>query len=91
VFQAVGGNIMTSSPISDLNPIFNAAGCQLELHSKGKNYYVQKVTGKIFLDLLCYNRSQLCNQNIEMNSQQINAFLPITTSNFSDHYWETKK
>jgi xanthine dehydrogenase/oxidase len=38
VLQAVGGNIMTSSPISDLNPIFNAAGCQLELHSKGKNY-----------------------------------------------------
>ncbi|XP_021921362.1 xanthine dehydrogenase isoform X2 [Zootermopsis nevadensis] len=31
---AVGGNIMTSSPISDLNPIFCAAGCHLELHSK---------------------------------------------------------
>jgi xanthine dehydrogenase/oxidase len=38
MLQAVGGNIMTSSPISDLNPIFSAAGCQLELHSKGKNY-----------------------------------------------------
>ncbi|KAJ4447027.1 hypothetical protein ANN_09015 [Periplaneta americana] len=37
---AVGGNIMTASPISDLNPIFNAAGCRLELHSKdnGKRY-----------------------------------------------------
>ncbi|KAJ9595230.1 hypothetical protein L9F63_013467, partial [Diploptera punctata] len=32
---AVGGNIMTSSPISDMNPIFLAAGCQLELHSRG--------------------------------------------------------
>lgn len=31
---AVGGNIMTSSPISDLNPIFSAARCQLELRSK---------------------------------------------------------
>nr|QEO19118.1 rosy [Limnogonus franciscanus] len=31
---AVGGNIMTGSPISDLNPIFMAAGCTLELRSK---------------------------------------------------------
>ncbi|KAL1122173.1 hypothetical protein AAG570_003578 [Ranatra chinensis] len=30
----VGGNIMTGSPISDLNPIFMAAGCNLELQSK---------------------------------------------------------
>jgi hypothetical protein len=28
---------MTSSPISDLNPIFIASGCQLELHSRGKS------------------------------------------------------
>ena len=34
---AVGGNIMTGSPISDLNPIFMAAGCQLEVGSvRGK-------------------------------------------------------
>nr|QEO19121.1 rosy [Rhagovelia antilleana] len=31
---AVGGNIMTGSPISDLNPIFMAAGCTLDLQSK---------------------------------------------------------
>lgn len=31
---AVGGNIMTSSPISDLNPIFMASGCVLEVQSK---------------------------------------------------------
>lgn len=30
---------MTGSPISDLNPIFMAAKVQLELISKGKNYY----------------------------------------------------
>ena len=30
---AVGGNIMTGSPISDLNPIFLAAGCTLEIRS----------------------------------------------------------
>ncbi len=28
---AIGGNIMTGSPISDLNPIFMAAGCELEV------------------------------------------------------------
>ncbi|XP_077989770.1 xanthine dehydrogenase/oxidase-like [Glandiceps talaboti] len=31
---AVGGNIMTASPISDLNPLFMAAGCKLTLASK---------------------------------------------------------
>lgn len=35
VFQAVGGNIMTASPISDLNPVFMAAGCKLTLADKG--------------------------------------------------------
>ena len=34
--QCVGGNIMTSSPISDLNPIFMAIGATLELASLGK-------------------------------------------------------
>ncbi|KAK6306886.1 hypothetical protein J4Q44_G00220340 [Coregonus suidteri] len=32
---AIGGNIMTASPISDLNPVFMAAGCKLTLMSKG--------------------------------------------------------
>lgn len=35
-FQTIGGNIMTASPISDLNPVFMAAGCKLTLMSKGK-------------------------------------------------------
>ena len=30
---AIGGNIMTGSPISDLNPIFLAAGCTLKIGS----------------------------------------------------------
>ena len=30
---AIGGNIMTGSPISDLNPIFLAAGCCLQIGS----------------------------------------------------------
>uniref|UniRef100_A0A671RA85 Xanthine dehydrogenase/oxidase n=1 Tax=Sinocyclocheilus anshuiensis TaxID=1608454 RepID=A0A671RA85_9TELE len=33
---AVGGNIMTASPISDLNPVFMAAGCKLTVMSKGE-------------------------------------------------------
>ncbi|XP_071487031.1 xanthine dehydrogenase/oxidase-like [Diadema antillarum] len=37
---AVGGNIVTGSPISDLNPIFLAARCKLELvsQSRGSRY-----------------------------------------------------
>ncbi|XP_028998370.1 xanthine dehydrogenase/oxidase [Betta splendens] len=31
---AIGGNIMTASPISDLNPVFMAAGCKLTLMDK---------------------------------------------------------
>ncbi|PSN50798.1 Xanthine dehydrogenase/oxidase [Blattella germanica] len=45
---AVGGNIMTSSPISDLNPIFNAARCQLELHSKDNGIRFVKMDHTFF-------------------------------------------
>lgn len=38
---AIGGNIMTGSPISDLNPLFMAAGCELELKSKGSLGYAK--------------------------------------------------
>ncbi|XP_068612678.1 xanthine dehydrogenase/oxidase [Brachionichthys hirsutus] len=38
---AVGGNIMTASPISDLNPVFMAAGCQLTLMDKDGSRVVQ--------------------------------------------------
>lgn len=33
--QCVGGNIMTASPISDLNPLFCAAGAKLTVVSAG--------------------------------------------------------
>ena len=33
--QAIGGNVMTASPISDLNPILMAARCRLTLASAG--------------------------------------------------------
>ncbi|KAG7232298.1 hypothetical protein INR49_009056, partial [Caranx melampygus] len=38
---AVGGNIMTASPISDLNPVFMAAGCTLTLMDKDGSRQVQ--------------------------------------------------
>ena len=31
---------MTASPISDLNPLFMAAGCQLTVRSKGGRYMI---------------------------------------------------
>lgn len=42
-FQAIGGNIMTASPISDLNPVFMAAGCRLTLMDKGKAFILKGV------------------------------------------------
>jgi hypothetical protein len=45
----------------------------------------------LFLDLIYYKRSQLCSRNIEMNSQHIKNFKPITASNYSEHYWEPEK
>ena len=38
---AIGGNIMTGSPISDLNPILMAANCTLKIASIDKEYEVQ--------------------------------------------------
>lgn len=38
--QAVGGNIMTASPISDLNPLFMAAGVTVEVASQGEGFVV---------------------------------------------------
>ncbi|XP_071454952.1 xanthine dehydrogenase isoform X2 [Hetaerina americana] len=45
---AVGGNIMTGSPISDLNPVFIAANCMLELVSKEGGYRTVTMNGSFF-------------------------------------------
>uniref|UniRef100_A0AAX7VU14 Xanthine dehydrogenase/oxidase n=1 Tax=Astatotilapia calliptera TaxID=8154 RepID=A0AAX7VU14_ASTCA len=42
---AVGGNIMTASPISDLNPVFMAAGCKLTLVDKDGSREIQMDDG----------------------------------------------
>uniref|UniRef100_A0A8C1R587 Xanthine dehydrogenase/oxidase n=2 Tax=Cyprinus carpio TaxID=7962 RepID=A0A8C1R587_CYPCA len=44
---AVGGNIMTASPISDLNPVFMAASCKLTVMSKGEKHVIE-MDGKFF-------------------------------------------
>ncbi|XP_076843941.1 xanthine dehydrogenase/oxidase isoform X2 [Brachyhypopomus gauderio] len=46
---AIGGNIMTASPISDLNPVFMAAGCKLTLMSK-EGIRVLPMDDKFFID-----------------------------------------
>lgn len=53
--QAIGGNIMTASPISDLNPILMAARCTLTLASSGGKW------GKFFavLDMKALPREVL--------------------------------
>uniref|UniRef100_A0A8C2DYI8 Xanthine dehydrogenase n=1 Tax=Cyprinus carpio TaxID=7962 RepID=A0A8C2DYI8_CYPCA len=45
---AVGGNIMTASPISDLNPVFMAAGCKLTVMSKGATFLLLFFCGQYF-------------------------------------------
>ena len=42
---AVGGNIMTGSPISDLNPIFLAAGCTLHVRSVSSSRTIKMKDG----------------------------------------------
>uniref|UniRef100_A0A8D0DGT1 Xanthine dehydrogenase/oxidase n=1 Tax=Sander lucioperca TaxID=283035 RepID=A0A8D0DGT1_SANLU len=42
---AVGGNIMTASPISDLNPVFMAAGCRLTLMDRDGSRVVRMDEG----------------------------------------------
>ena len=42
---AVGGNIMTGSPISDLNPIFLAAGCTLHVRSVSNSRIIKMDNG----------------------------------------------
>eukprot|EP00079_Xenopus_tropicalis_P035814 XP_017949585.1 PREDICTED: xanthine dehydrogenase/oxidase [Xenopus tropicalis] len=44
---AIGGNIMTASPISDLNPVFMASGTKLYIFSKDGNRMV-KMDGTFF-------------------------------------------
>lgn len=58
---AVGGNIMTSSPISDLNPIFLAANCMLEVSSKARGFRSIKMDDTFFTG---YRKNQVKNDEV---------------------------
>uniref|UniRef100_A0A8B9RDA7 Xanthine dehydrogenase/oxidase n=1 Tax=Astyanax mexicanus TaxID=7994 RepID=A0A8B9RDA7_ASTMX len=73
---AVGGNIMTASPISDLNPVFMAAGCKLTLVSKGKiGKRVVKMDEKFFTG---YRKTILRSEEILLSIE-----IPYTKKYFS--------
>ena len=57
---AIGGNIMTASPISDLNPIWLAAGCHLEVAS-GKGTRLIKMNENFFTE---YRRNTMIPEEI---------------------------
>ena len=55
LFQSIAGNIMTASPISDLNPLFLAARCQLTVSSKGARYiWLENVKNTDIGRTVCY-------------------------------------
>lgn len=68
---AIGGNIMTSSPISDLNPIFTAANCVLEVCSKQNGYRKIVMNEEFFTG---YRRNK-----VEKNEILVAIHIPFTT------------
>ncbi|KAK4875653.1 hypothetical protein RN001_012075 [Aquatica leii] len=77
---AVGGNIMTGSPISDLNQIFIAAKVELELHSKNNG------SRKILMDETFFTSYR---QNIVRKDEVLIAiYIPYTTK---DQYFYSYK
>nr|XP_057906870.1 xanthine dehydrogenase/oxidase [Doryrhamphus excisus] len=69
---AVGGNIMTASPISDLNPVFMAAACKLTLMDKDGSRVVQMDNG-FFVG---YRKTLLRPQEVLLSIQ-----IPFSTRN----------
>ena len=68
----LGGNIITGSPISDLNPIFMASNCTLTLASKDKTRTV-KLDQNFYTG---YRKSIL-----EPNEILVNITIPFTKEN----------
>lgn len=61
---AIAGNIMTGSPISDLNPLFMAAGCVLTLQSSSKGIRQVKMDQHFFTG---YRRNVVLPDEILLN------------------------
>ncbi|XP_046572351.1 LOW QUALITY PROTEIN: xanthine dehydrogenase/oxidase-like [Haliotis rubra] len=70
---SIGGNIMTASPISDLNPLFVAAGVQLTVGSKAKGTRVVKMDKHFFIG---YRKTA-----ISADEVLISVHLPYTSEN----------
>ncbi|XP_067682373.1 xanthine dehydrogenase/oxidase-like [Haliotis asinina] len=70
---SIGGNIMTASPISDLNPLFVAAGAQLTVGSKAKGTRVVKMDKDFFTG---YRKTA-----ISADEVLISVHLPYTSKN----------
>ncbi|WAR00721.1 XDH-like protein [Mya arenaria] len=61
---AVAGNIITASPISDLNPLFLACGAMLQVHSKERGLREVQMNEKFFLG---YRRTAVNQDEIVLN------------------------
>jgi xanthine dehydrogenase/oxidase len=70
---SVGGNLMTSSPISDLLPIFSAAGIELEVESLDGGRRKLQIDDKFFTGY----RRNLINENEVL----ISLLIPLTKQN----------
>ncbi|XP_076044857.1 xanthine dehydrogenase/oxidase-like [Oratosquilla oratoria] len=71
---ALGGNIMTASPISDLNPLLMACGAQLQLQTERSKRRI-KIDGSFFTG---YRRTA-----VSLNEILVSVHLPYT--NKDDH------
>ncbi|XP_025200769.1 xanthine dehydrogenase [Melanaphis sacchari] len=69
----IAGNIITGSPISDLNPIFLAARCQLKVQSKQNGIRFLKMDNTFFTG---YRQNAL-----HLDEVVINLFIPFTKKN----------
>lgn len=63
LFQSIGGNIMTASPISDLNTLLLACGAEMELMSIGMIFHTLNIHRFFFL-LLIYLYTHSCINNL---------------------------
>ncbi|KAK7788687.1 hypothetical protein R5R35_008349 [Gryllus longicercus] len=77
---AVGGNLMTGSPISDLNPIWIAARCQLQVQSKTRGVRILTMDHSFFTG---YRRNV-----IKPDEVLVRIIVPFTAQNQYFHAYK---
>ncbi|XP_048259580.1 xanthine dehydrogenase/oxidase-like isoform X3 [Haliotis rufescens] len=70
---SIGGNVMTASPISDLNPLFVAAGAELTVGSKANGIRVVKMDKHFFTG---YRKTAIASEEV-----LVSVHLPYTSQN----------